>query len=86
MSISELTNSVSEFFSKVLKQNCRVLSVMAYENGWKATCEINVDPDYTTRKGMGDIVEIYEVYLDDRLEVSGFALKETRPKAALDND
>jgi hypothetical protein len=86
MSISELTKSVRDFFSQVLKQNCRVLSVMPYENSWKATCELTVDPDYTTRKGMGDIVEVYEVFIDDHLNVSGFTLKETKRKATLDNE
>jgi hypothetical protein len=86
MSIAELAKSTSDFFAQVLKQKCRVISIIADDKSWKATCEVEIDPEYTTRKGMGDIVEIYEVFLDDHLGVTGFAKIETKRKAEIDND
>jgi hypothetical protein len=86
MSVYDLTKKVNAFFSEVLGQKCRVLTVLHDENQWKAACEVIVDPEYTTRKGLGDIVEIYEVYLDDRLDVTGFALKETKRRASIDDE
>jgi hypothetical protein len=86
MSIQDLTKKVSIFFAEVLKQKCRVLSVNYDKTQWKAICEVIVDPEYTTRKGLGDIVELYEVSLDDDLEVTGFTLKGTKRRATIDDD
>ena len=86
MSVYELTRKLNLFFADVLDQKCRVLSMLPGETGWKAVCEVIVDPEYTTRKGLGDIVEIYDIFLDDTLEVTGFTMRETKRRAALDNE
>ncbi|OGO93636.1 MAG: hypothetical protein A2Y17_00825 [Clostridiales bacterium GWF2_38_85] len=86
MKISELTNSINIFFEKDMKQKCRILSIMPDDKNWIVTCEVMVDPDYTVRKGIGDIVEIYEVYLNCDMAVTGFKLKETKRKATVDNE
>jgi len=86
MKISELANSAIDFFEKVIKQNCRVLSIMPKDNEWVAVCEVCIDPDYTVKRGMSDVVEVYEVHINDALEIVGFSLKETKRKAALDNE
>jgi hypothetical protein len=86
MNISKLSEAVIEFFEKAINQKCRILSIMPKENEWEVICEVNIDPDYTTRRGMGDIVEIYEVHVNNSTEILGFSLKETKRKAALDNE
>ena len=84
MNISALAERVTEFFERVLRQKCRILTVMPGENDWDVICEVIVDPDYTVKRGMGDIVEIYEVHVSGAMEILGFALKQTKRKAALD--
>lgn len=86
MKIPELANSINQFFEKIIKQKCRILSIIPKDNEWVATCEVNIDPDYTTKRGMGDIVEIYEVHVNENEEVISYSLKETKRKAALDNE
>jgi hypothetical protein len=48
------------------------------------TCEITVDSEYTTRKGIGDIVEIYEVHANENMEIIEFVLIKTKKKATVD--
>ncbi len=86
MNISEVVDSVTLFFKDVMKQKCRVLTVTPGDKSWKALCEVNVDPDYTTRRGLGDIVELYEVEVNSAKEVISFSLKETKRKASLDSE
>lgn len=86
MNIAEVVDGVTLFFKDVMKQKCRVLTVSQNDKSWKALCEVNVDPDYTTRRGMGDIVEIYEVEINGAKEVVSFSLKETKRKASLDSE
>lgn len=86
MFIQELTKKVNQFFSEILGQKCRVLAMMKDNDQWKATCEVSVDTEYTSRKGLGDLVEIYEVYLDDKLDVTSFKLKQTKRRADIDEE
>jgi hypothetical protein len=86
MNISKVAECISNFFAKMLNHRCRILSIMPKENGWEAMCEMDIDPDYTTRRGLSDIVEVYDVFVSKELEVEGFVLKETKRKAALDKE
>ena len=86
MNISKVADSIILFFDKSLNRKCRILSVMPKENGWEALCETDIDPDYTTRRGLSDVVEIYEVLVSSGLEIEGFKLQETKRKASLDNE
>lgn len=86
MNISEIVDKVTLFFKEVMKQKCRVLSITPKEKDWKVLCEVNIDPDYTTKRGLGDIVELYEVEINSSLEIVGFSLKETKRKVALDGE
>lgn len=86
MNIAEVVVKVSQFFKEVMKQKCRVLSIVPKDKDWKVTCEVDVDTDYTTKRGLGDIVEIYEVELSSSLEIISFNLKETKRKVAIDSE
>ena len=86
MDITKLADSVIQFFAKTMKQRCRILSILPGENEWISACEVDVDSDYTTKRGMGDIVEIYEIHINGNMEVVSFTLKETKRKAALDKE
>jgi hypothetical protein len=85
MSILDLAKKINAFFTEVFGASCRVLSVLPDGNSWKSVCEVIVDPEYTTRKGLGDLVEIYEVNLNEKLEVTGFTIKETKRRANIDD-
>jgi hypothetical protein len=86
MNVSKLADSVILFFSKVLNYKCRILAIVPKENGWEGLCEVDVDPNYTMKRGLNDIVEIYEVQISSKLEIEGFTLKETKMKASADGD
>jgi len=83
MGIASYIKSVQQFFDELLHQKCRIITVMNEEDDWKAVCEIIVDTEYTTRKGLGDVVEIYNVHLNSRYEVTGYELVETKKRVTL---
>lgn len=86
MSVIDCIECVRDFYKNVLKQNCRVITVIKEKDRWKAVCEVDVDREYTTRKGIGDMVELYEVYVNDNQEILGYQQTATRPKAEAYNE
>lgn len=86
MNTTKLSDIVKEFFEKVLIQKCRILSIIPKEDQYEVICEVTIDPAYTTIRGLGDIVEIYQVNINSSMEIAGFSLKETKRKAALDQE
>lgn len=85
MRIADYIENVRKFFYDTLGQKCRVLTIIKEEGKWKVVCEVIMDTNYTTRKGIGDIVEIYEVYLDDDQEILGYKLIATKNRAEVDD-
>ena len=85
MLITEFIDTAEKFFEEVLHEKCRIITIIKEEDKWKVVCEVIVDPEYTTRKGLGDIVEIYNVYLNDKREIIGYEIKETKKRASISN-
>lgn len=85
MLMVSIINSVNKFFEEVLDEKCRILGVVKDGENWKSTCEVQIDPEYTTRKGIGDMVEIYNVYLDDKQEIVGYEVISTQKRAMENN-
>jgi hypothetical protein len=81
--IISIIDSVNKFFEEVLQEKCRILTVIKDEDKWKVVCEVSVDPEYTTRKGLGDLVEVYNVYLNDNEGILGYEIIATKKRAAL---
>jgi len=83
MSVVSYIDIVKKFFQEMLQQECRIISAVKEEDKWKVVCEVIVDPEYTTRKGLGDVVEIYNVYLNDEQEILGYEIKATKKRASI---
>ena len=84
MSVKSISDETKKFFQEVLNQKCRIIGVLKDEDKWKAVCEVLVDPEYTTRKGLGDIVEIYNVYLTLSGEITGYEITSTKKRSSLE--
>lgn len=84
MSIKLIGDEIKKFFEEVLDVKCRIIAIIKDEDKWKAVCEVLVDTDYTTRKGLGDIVEIYNVYLSDSREIIGYEITSTKRRSTLE--
>lgn len=86
MNIADVADKADIFFNSIMHQKCRILSVMPKENEWEVTCEVNIDPDYTASRGLGDLVEIYQIHIKNSLEIVDISLKETKRKVSLSRD
>jgi hypothetical protein len=84
MSVKLISDETKKFFQEVLNEKCRIIGVLKDEDKWKAVCEVLVDTDYTTRKGLGDIVEIYNVYLSNSGEIIGYEITSTKKRSSLE--
>ena len=84
MSVKSISDETKKFFQEVLNEKCRIIGVLKDEDRWKAVCEVLVDPEYTTRKGLGDIVEIYNVYLTISGEIIGYEITATKKRSSLE--
>lgn len=84
MSVKSISDATMKFFQEVLNEKCRIIGVLKDEDKWKAVCEVLVDTDYTTRKGLGDIVEIYNVYLNNGGEIIGYEITATKKRSSLE--
>lgn len=84
MEIVKLIERIKGFFGSVLNMECRILSIMKTDDGWKGMVEVCVDEEYTRRRGLGDIVEIFEIFLNNSGEIAGYELKSTKTRASLE--
>jgi len=83
MTIVDVVDQTKKFFRYILGQDCRILTIVKEDDKWKVICEVLIDPEYTTRKGIGDMVEIYEVFMNEEKEVIGYELIETKRRAEI---
>jgi len=86
MGIMQYVKAAKNFFNEAFQQQCRVLAAAKEGEFWKITCEVQIDPEYTTRKGLGDLVEIYELQINDNQEILSYKLKATKGRASLDEE
>jgi len=84
MGIANNIRTIKSFFAEIIGEECRVLSLSKIEDGWKSICEVTVDEEYTRRKGLGDIVELYEVMMNENGDIKEYELKTTKRKASLE--
>lgn len=84
--VLRIVEVVQKFFLEVLGEKCRVSTVLKEEENWKVVCEVNIDTEYTTRRGLGDLVEVYDVFLNHKLEIMGYDLKNTKKRGTIDAD
>lgn len=84
MEVVKFIERIKSFFTNILNMECRILSIVKTDDGWKGTVEVLVDEEYTRRRGLGDIVEIFEVFLSESGEIAGYELKATKRRASLE--
>ena len=84
MTFTDIIKKIKIFYSNELNINCRILGLQKTNGGYTATCEVLVDPEYTIKKGLGDMVEIYEVLVNETGDITGYKKKATKMRAAVE--
>lgn len=89
MSIQQVIQHVKNFFQIAFDQNAKVIGVEKDESGWIATVEIIEESDYMRSRALDDIIGLYQVKLDDSLQITSYqriSLRERDKFAKQDED
>ncbi|MDD3395265.1 MAG: hypothetical protein PHG19_11600 [Anaerotignum sp.] len=85
MTFVNTINKIKSFYTNELKTDCRILGLHKTDGGYTATCEVLVDPEFTRKKGIGDMVEIYEVLVNETGDITGYEKKATKMRATVES-
>ncbi len=86
MTFVNILNKIKSFYTDELKTDCRILSLHKTEGGYAATCEVLVDPEFTRKKGIGDMVEIYEIFVNETGDITDYEKKATKMRATVESE
>ncbi|MFC4023544.1 gas vesicle protein GvpO [Oceanobacillus longus] len=73
----KIIEEVKEFFNENIAPPHKIISVKKYEengeNGWRALVEVIEEKDYMKKYAHDQMVGLYEVFMDNDSEVTGFS-------------
>lgn len=72
MSIQQLVGEVKGFFENVLNKEAHIIGVEKSENGWRVKVETVEDSEYMRRRALNDTMALYEVELNENLEILSY--------------
>lgn len=82
MNIQKVIQIVNDFFSETLRKPGVVISVLPEQYGWKVDIEVAEEVEYMRKRARNDLMAIYEVLVNDNLEVTGFERKTLRERSS----
>ena len=86
MSITKIVTEVKSFFEQVLGKEAHVIGVERSDNGWHVQVETVEESQYMRARALDDIVGLYEVRIDDNLEIVSYERIALRERAVIDGD
>jgi len=72
MVIKKVITTVQKFFSEVLNKPGKVIGVIKQCDGWEVKIEVPEEVEYMRKKAQDDLMAIYEVIVDNNIEVVSF--------------
>ena len=84
MGVSEVTQTVVSFFEEALDKTGRVIAAESEGEGWRVLLETVEESDYMTRVGRSHMLGLYEVHVDQDVEIVSYTRKGLRERTALE--
>ena len=72
MVIKKIIKVVQQFFCEVLGKPGKIVGVSREEDCWKVKIEVPEEVEYMRRHAKGDLMAIYDVFVDNSYEVITF--------------
>ncbi len=85
MSIKNAMDTVLGFFDKNLHKQGEIIGVCKTEEGWKIEIEVIEESEYMRRHGRNDLMAIYEVDLNENLDIMRYERKSIRERGKVDS-
>lgn len=82
--IAEITQTVVRFFEEVLHKTGQVIAVESGGQEWRVLVETVEESDYMSRLGRSHMLGLYEVHVDQDLEILSYTRKGLRERTALE--
>jgi hypothetical protein len=82
MNIQKVIQTVADFFSESLQKPGVVIGVLPEQDGWKVDIEVAEEVEYMRKRARNDLMAIYEVLVNDNLEITGFERKTLRERSS----
>ncbi|ARI76454.1 gas vesicle protein GvpO [Halobacillus mangrovi] len=80
----KILDKITDFFKENIAPPHKIISVKKNEEGWRALVEIIEEKDYMRKYAQDEMVGLYEVFLDQDQEVTGFSRLSLRYRADLE--
>jgi hypothetical protein len=84
--IASVYTAVADFFEKTLGKRGRVTSIQPVSGGFLASFETVEEEDYMKRIGKDPMIAVYEVRLDDRMEILSYRRHDARSRNDLPSE
>ncbi|MGI8315990.1 gas vesicle protein GvpO [Halobacillus mangrovi] len=80
----KILDKINNFFNDNIAPPHKIISVKKNEEGWRALVEIVEEKDYMKKYAQDEMIGLYEVFLDQDHEVTGFSRLSLRYRSDLD--
>ncbi|MFB5662565.1 gas vesicle protein GvpO [Alteribacillus sp. HJP-4] len=83
-SMTEVLNEIRDFFEEHIRPPFRITSVINNDNnGWDAEVEVIEEKEYMKTYAKDQLLGVYEVKINSKLDIMSFDRVSLRPRAAL---
>lgn len=84
MKINGVVASAEAFFKEILHKPGVIVGVMREQDLWKVQIEVPEEVEYMRKRAQDDLMAIYELSIDDNLDVVSFQRKHLRERGSTD--
>lgn len=81
--ISEVKGVAEDFLKNTLGRTPYFVGIVKEEKGWIIQAEIIEDSEYTRKRARDDIIALYEVILNENLEILSYFRKDFRERGKI---
>lgn len=81
---ADVIKATLKFFEDALEKVGRVIEINKNEDGWNLRVEVLEESEYMRRRGRGDLLAIYEVKVDNELNIASYIRKSMRERESLE--
>ena len=79
----KVLGSVQDFFMENIAPPHKIVSMKKQEEGWRVLVEVIEEKEYMKKYAHDEMIGLYEVFLDENLEVTGFSRMSLRYRSDL---
>ncbi|MBN8235281.1 gas vesicle protein [Halobacillus kuroshimensis] len=80
----KVLNAVQDFFQQNIAPVHKIISARKKDEEWRVIVEVIEEKEYMKKYARDQMVGVYEVFLDEQLDISGFSRIRLRYRTEID--